>query len=209
MIRRVGGRWRAAAAGTALVVRASAVGAFAVGAFLVWAMWGPGATPASAHGGAGAISLVDVRPTGDDTVALEVCVTFTLDRDQAETARVTVRAEGPDNAEVDAARMDVGDQPGLRTAELALPRDGSWIVVVESTFPPAELAVPVTVGGADRSSIADTVLDPTQTAASCQAESSEPPTWLVAGLGSAAAVAVFGGLLLVLRRATSAPPAEG
>lgn len=171
-------------------------------------LWGPFAAPAAAHGGAGAISLVEVRPTGDDTVVLKVCVTFTLDRDQAETARVSLRADGPDGSEVREARMEVGDQPGLRTGEIELPTDGSWLLTVESTFPPAQLAVPVTMGGDDRSSVANTVLDPSQTAASCKAEPSDTPAWLVAGLGSAAAIVVFGGLLLLLRRATTAPDTD-
>lgn len=193
MSRRTGGP-RRTAVGTSLMV-----GALVVVGFLS----GPGVLPAAAHSGPGAISLVDIQPTGDDTVALEVCVTFTLDRDQADTARVTVQAQGPDDAEVDETTMEVGDQPGLRTAAMQFPTTGSWIVVVESTFPPAQLSIPVTIGGEDRSSVADTVLDPSQTAASCKAEGSEAPTWLVAGVGSAAAVAVFGGLLLLLRRATT------
>ena len=197
MIRRMGGR------GTAAVRIALVAGVLAVGGLL-----GPGAIPAAAHGGAGAISLVEVHPTGDDTVALEVCVTFTLDRDQADTARVTVRANGPDGAEVAEAPMEVGDQPGLRAGEIELPADGSWLLTVESTFPPAQLAVPVTMGSDDRSSVADTVLDPSQTAASCKAEASDTPAWLVAGLGSAAAIVVFGGLLLLLRRATTPPVTE-
>ncbi len=182
------------------------VGATALAAALaVGALLGPAALPASAHGGGGAISLVNIEPTGTDTVALEVCVTFTLDRDQADTARVTVRAQGPEDAEVPAARMEVGDQPGLRTAEVEFPSRGSWTILVESTFPPAQLSVPVTVGGDVRASPAATALDPNQPAASCQPPSGDTPAWLVAGLGSALAIAVFGGLLLLLRRATTAP----
>ena len=104
-----------------------------------------GAVPA--HGGGGQITLVRAEATGPFTVAVEVCVTFTLDRDQADTARVVLGATGPGDLEVPAETMGVGDQPGLRTGELTFPEVGSWTVQVTSTFPPAELAVPVTVDG--------------------------------------------------------------
>ena len=168
---------------------------------------GPGALPAAAHGGAGAISLIDTRPTGERSVAVEVCVTYTLDRDQADSARVTVRAEGPGDAGVATRDMDVGDQPGLRNATLDFPRPGSWTVIVESAFPPAQLVVPITVGGGgDRASPAATAPGPANVAAACEPAGREAPTWLVAGGASAAAVIGFGGLLFLLRRRT-APPA--
>ena len=47
------------------------------------------ARAAGTHGGAGQITLVQVEERGAGTVALEVCVVFTLDRDQADTARWT------------------------------------------------------------------------------------------------------------------------
>lgn len=161
----------------------------------------------SAHGGGGQITLVRADATGPDTVAVEVCVTFTLDRDQADTARVTLGATGPGDLEVPAETMEVGEQPGLRTGVLTFPEDGSWTVQVTSTFPPAQLAVPVTVDG-ERAE-AGTTAGPVGggVAASCEPESGPGvPTWLVAGLGTAAAVVVFGGLLLLLRRATTPEP---
>ncbi|MBL8777808.1 MAG: hypothetical protein JNK12_17845 [Acidimicrobiales bacterium] len=157
-----------------------------------------------AHGGGGQITLLRAESTGPDTVAVEVCVTFVLDRDQADTARVTLGATGPGDLEVRPVTMAVGDQPGLRTGELTFPEDGSWTMQVTSTFPPAQLAVPVTVDG-DRAAAGSTP-GPVggAVAATCEAEGGPGlPAWLVAGLGTAAAVAVFGGLLLLLRRATA------
>lgn len=165
----------------------------------------PRAAAAPTHGGSGQISVVEVEATGPDTVSLEVCVAFTLDREQADTARVTMRGEGPGTAQVDPVPMEVGDQPGLRVGELTFPRDGSWTIVVESGFPPAQLAVPLTVGG-DRSLPAGTPPGSANAApaATCQpASGSSQPPWLVAGLGTAAGVVVFGGLLLLLRRAAT------
>ncbi len=169
------------------------------------------AVPAGAatrHGGGGEITLVRAEATSPDTVAVEVCVTFTLDRDQADTARVTMSANGPGDGELDAVPMEVGDQPGLRTGELTFPEEGSWTIVVESTFPPAALSVPVTIGEGLPLD-AGVVAPPTSAAvaASCEPEDEAVPSWLVAGLGSAVAVVVFGGLLLLLRRATT--PAAG
>lgn len=175
------------------------------------------AVPAAAaprHGGGGEITLVRAEATSADTVAVEVCVTFTLDRDQADTARVTMGATGPGDGEVDAVPMEVGDQPGLRTGELTFPDEGSWTIVVESTFPPAALSVPVTIGD-DLPLDAGVGAPPTSAAvaASCEPEDEAVPSWLVAGVGSAVAVALFGGLLLLLRRATTpagdGPPAGG
>lgn len=174
------------------------------------------AVPAGAalrHGGGGEITLVQAEATSADTVAVEVCVTFTLDRDQADTARVTMSATGPGDGEVDAVAMEVGDQPGLRTGELTFPGEGSWTIVVESTFPPAALSVPVTIGEGLPLD-AGVVAPPSSAgvAASCEPEDEALPSWLVAGLGTAVAVVVFGGLLLLLRRATTpaaGPPAAG
>src|SRR5690606_8339890 len=84
---------------------------------LVLTATGP-AGAAGAHGGAGQITLVQVEETSAGTVALEVCVVFTLDRDQADTARVTMSATGPGDEAVEAVPMAVGDQPGLRNGEI-------------------------------------------------------------------------------------------
>ena len=189
------GRWSVAprrAAGTLAVLLGVAV----VGA-------GP-ATAAPAHGGGGEITLVQAEATSADTVAVEVCVTFTLDRDQADTARVTMSATGPEDGEVEPVTMEVGDQPGLRTGELTFPDEGSWTIVVESTFPPAALSVPVTIGD-DLPLDAGVGVPPTSATVggTCEPEDEALPSWLVAGLGTAVAVAVFGGLLLLLRRATT------
>lgn len=164
-----------------------------------------GAAPAFAHGGGGAITLVNAESTGTDAFAVEVCVTFTLDRDQANTARVTMKADGPGQATVAPQKMEVGDQPGLRTGEIHLPSPGSWTITVESTFPPGQLAIPVSMGSDERPTPAATA-STNPLAATCTPESSSLPTWLVAGLGTAAAVIVFGGVLLLLRRSTT--PAE-
>lgn len=164
-----------------------------------------GAVPA--HGGGGQITLVRAEATGPFTVAVEVCVTFTLDRDQADTARVVLGATGPGDLEVPAETMGVGDQPGLRTGELTFPEVGSWTVQVTSTFPPAELAVPVTVDGERPEAAITSGPQGGRLAASCEPETGPgAPTWLVAGIGTAGAVAVFGGLLLLLRRATTREP---
>lgn len=181
-------------------------GIFALGAVLL-GLAGSVAPAAAAptHGGAGQISVVEVRAIDPDTVSLEVCVAFTLDREQADTARVTMRGQGPGDAQVDAVPMEVGDQPGLRVGELTFPRDGSWTIVVESTFPPAQLTVPLTVGG-DRSLPAGSPPGSANAApaATCQAATGGAQSpWLVAGLGTAAGVMVFGGLLLLLRRAAA------
>ena len=164
----------------------------------------PSAGASATHGGGGQITLLRAESTGPDTVAVEVCVTFVLDRDQADTARVTMSATGPGDGEVDAVAMEVGDQPGLRTGELTFPGEGSWTIVVESTFPPAALSVPVTIGEGLPLD-AGVVAPPSSAgvAASCDPEDEALPSWLVAGLGTAVAVVVFGGLLLLLRRATT------
>lgn len=166
-----------------------------------------GAAPG--HGGAGQITLLRAEASGPDTVVVEVCVTFALDRDQADTARVTLSATGPGDLEVPPATMAVGDQPGLRSGELTFPEDGSWTVQVTSTFPPAQLSVPVRVDGTRPE--AGTSAGPVggALAATCEPQGGPGlPTWLVAGLGTAGAVAVFGGLLLLLRRATAEPAPE-
>lgn len=165
------------------------------------------ASPAHAagtHGGAGQITLVQVEERGAGTVALEVCVVFTLDREQADTARVTMSASGPGDAAVEPVAMAVGDQPGLRTGEIRLPGEGSWTIQVESTFPPAVLAVPVTIDE-DLPLDAGVGTPPTSAAvaATCEPEDEALPSWLVAGMGTAGAVVLFGGLLLLLRRATA------
>lgn len=168
------------------------------------------AVAAPAHGGGGQITLVKAEATSADTVAVEVCVTFTLDRDQADTARVTMGASGPGDEVVDARPMEVGDQPGLRTGEVTFPSEGSWTIQVQSTFPPATLAVPVTIGG-DLPLDAGVGAPPTSAtvAASCAPADDALPSWLVAGLGTSAAVILFGGLLLLLRRATEPPGGDG
>lgn len=179
------------------------VAAASVGVVLV--LSGPlPARAAPGHGGAGQISLVQTRVTGPDTVAVEVCVTFVLDREQADTARVTLGATGPGDLEVDDEPMKVGDQPGLRTGELTLPEPGSWTLRVASTFPPAELAVPVTLDP-DVPPQAAVPAAPAggSLGANCEPEGGGAPAWLVAGAGTAAAVVIFGGLLLLLRRATA------
>lgn len=180
----------------------------AVGALAVFPTKPASAVPA--HGGGGAITLVRAEPTGPDTVAIEVCVTFVLDREQADTARVTLSATGPGDLEVAPQDMTVGDQPGLRTGELTFPDVGSWTVRVTSVFPPAELAVPVRIDG-ERPDTGPTA-GPVGPVGAGLAATCEPaggpglPTWLVAGFGTAGAVVVFGGLLLLLRRATAPEP---
>ncbi|HMQ25632.1 MAG TPA: hypothetical protein PKA98_06565 [Acidimicrobiales bacterium] len=170
---------------------------------LVLTAAGP-AGAAGAHGGAGQITLVQVEETSAGTVALEVCVVFTLDREQADTARVTMSATGPGDGTVEPVPMAVGDQPGLRNGEIELPTEGSWTIQVESTFPPAVLAVPVTI---DEDLPLDAGLGTPPSgaavAATCEPEDEALPSWLVAGLGTAGAVVLFGGLLLLLRRATA------
>ena len=158
----------------------------------------------TAHGGGGQITLLRAEATGRDTVAVEVCVTFLLDRDQADSARVTLGATGPGELQVAPVTMAVGEQPGLRSGELTFPEDGSWTMQVTSTFPPAQLAVPVTVDGDRPEARAPAGPVGGALAANCEPEGGPGlPTWLVAGVGTAAAVAVFGGLLLLLRRATA------
>lgn len=165
------------------------------------------ASPARAartHGGGGQITLVQVEETSAGTVAVEVCVVFTLDRDQADTARVTMSATGPGDDAVETVPMAVGDQPGLRNGEIRLPTEGSWTIQVASAFPPAVLDVPVTIDD-DLPLDAGVGMPLTSTVAgaSCVPENEALPSWLVAGLGTAGAVVLFGGLLLLLRRATA------
>lgn len=189
-------------------VTAAVLGALLVAGSLFAATAPVGAAPA--HGGGGQITLLRAEATGPDTVAVEVCVTFLLDRDQADSARVTLSATGPGDLEVAAVTMDVGDQPGLRAGELTFPDDGSWTMQVTSTFPPAQLAVPVTVDGARAEAGSTPGPVGGAIAATCEPEGGPGlPTWLVAGLGTAGAVAVFGGLLLLLRRATAGDEAPG
>ena len=185
-----------------------AVGGLLLAGFALSATSPVGAAPS--HGGGGQITLLRAEATGPDTVAVEVCVTFVLDRDQADTARVTLSATGPGDLEVPPTNMAVGDQPGLRSGELTFPQDGSWTVQVTSTFPPAQLAVPVTVDGERPEAGATAGPVGGALAATCEPQGGPGlPTWLVAGLGTAGAVAVFGGLLLVLRRATAEEAPEG
>ena len=110
---------------------------------------------------------------------------------------MTLGATGPGDLEVRPVTMAVGDQPGLRTGELTFPEDGSWTMQVTSTFPPAQLAVPVTVDG-DRAAAGSTP-GPVggAVAATCEAEGGPGlPAWLVAGLCTAAAVAFVGFLVV-------------
>lgn len=125
------------------VARRGGASALVAGALLL----GPAALPAAAHGGAGDITLTAAEPREGDAAELEVCVTFVLDGEQADTARVTATAEGPGGATVPATAFAVSGEPGSRSGSLAFPEPGSWTVTITSTFPPGELVVPVSVGG--------------------------------------------------------------
>ena len=165
-----------------------------------------GVSPAGAHGG-GAIELLDARPSGPLQIDLEVCVAYADEHQSGDRGEVTVRAEGPESAEVAAAPMTAEGSDGLHVATVEFPDAGSWTVVVESTNPDASLSVPVEVGADDRAApgVASGGED---VGAACEEEPNESPTWIVAVLGGLAAVAVFGGLLWLMRRGGPAEDAS-
>ncbi|MBL8778323.1 MAG: hypothetical protein JNK12_20460 [Acidimicrobiales bacterium] len=161
---------------------------------------------AEAHGSSGAIQLVDSSVSGDLQLFIQVCVAY-ADEHEADPAAVTVSAQGPDLMEVAVQTMDVDSDEGLRSANLEFPAAGSWTVVVESSDPPASLAVPVTIGVGEAVSPAQSVAIGASTGLACRAPGSDAPTWLIAVGATLAAVLVFGALYLRLGRSGSG--AEG
>jgi hypothetical protein len=154
--------------------------------------------PAGAHG-SGAIELLDATPSGPLEVRIEVCVAY-ADRHQAgERSEVTVRAQGPDTADVPAEPMTAEGSTGLYRATVEFPDEGSWTVIVESTDPEAVLSVPVTVGADDRASPAVTS-GGAALGAACEEEPEELPTWLIVVGGVVGATVLFGALLWLMRR---------
>lgn len=179
-------------------------GGLLVAAVGVLALTAP--TRAEAHGTSGAIQLVESRASGELELSIQVCIAYADDH-QADPADVSVRAQGPEALEVAAKPMEVDSAEGLRSGTLVFPEPGSWTVIVESTNPPASLAVPVTIGVGDPISVAQVASIGGSAGAACLPPSSDAPTWLVFAGSSVAAIVVFGGLLLLMRR--GGPAANG
>lgn len=156
-----------------------------------------------AHGSSGAIQLVDSSVSGERQLFIQVCVAY-ADEHEANPAEVTVSAQGPDLMEVARQTMAVDSDEGLRSATLEFPGTGSWTVVVESVDPPGSLAVPVTIGDGEAISPAQSVAVGGSSGLACRAPGSDPPTWLIAGGATLAAVVVFGALYVRLGRAGAA-----
>ena len=163
---------------------------------------------AEAHGSSGAIQLVDSGVSGELQLFIQVCVAY-ADEHEADPAAVTVSAQGPELMEVAAQTMEVDSDEGLRSATLEFPGAGSWTVVVESADPPASLAVPVTIGGSEAISPAQSVAIGASTGFACRAPGSDAPTWLIAVGATLAAVVVLGALFLRLGRSGSGAEGAG
>jgi hypothetical protein len=102
--------------------------------------------PASAHGGAGELTVVGVEPTGPGQLGLTVDVAYVNDGHPAEVRSLVIEGTGPGGAGLAPSEpFRPTDQVGRYAAVVDVPAPGSWTVVLSSTFPPARVELVVEV----------------------------------------------------------------
>lgn len=166
-----------------------------------------GAKPASAHGGAGEISVVDASLVEPQVVELEVEIRYVLDQHPAAPATFVVSGTGPTGEVLESQQLEATDEEGVYTSRLDLPADGRWTLTFQSSLPPATLeqAVEVDVAGV---SLPDGEAPPATPSSAVpsslfsgeelvESGGSGPPSFLILGLVISALVAVVVVLLVV------------
>ena len=157
------------------------------------------AAPAAAHDDVGVITFTRAQ-SNDLSIAVEVTIAYSVDREPAEDATVTAVAEqagAPTGTPIVLAEA----APGTYAGVLAVDRGGTWTVRVTSLSPSAsadttvEVIAPTTTTTTTPTTTTTTEASPTTSVATDEADSPGPRLWMIAVM-----VALAAGLGFVLWR---------